>query len=284
MKILVCGGDARQLYAAKALREDGFDIFYALTEGESDDIPSFAEKIRAADAALLPLPVFRAGFLNAPASSLRLDIGAAAALLRDARVVIGGILPPALTQSPEVRAVAFCDYYRDADFTLKNAELTAEGVLGLLIAHTPRAVRGASYLITGYGASGKAIARLLKTVGASVTVAARKKEARESARADGCAAIPFASPVSAAPQVGAVINTVPARVIGADALGALPSDALLLEISSAPFGIDFEAAAEKNLRVIKAPGIPGRVAADSAGRIIAACAEKYLNKKENPYE
>ena len=58
----------------------------------------------------------------------------------------------------------------------------------------------------------------------------------------------------------------------------LKKDALLLEIASAPFGVDFEAAAKENIRVIKAPGIPGRFAADSAGQIIASCAEKYLRQ------
>ena len=279
MKILVCGGDARQLYAAKRLCGDGFDIIYALTKEENDGEDAFSAKIRAADAVLLPLPAFRAGLLNAPDASVRLDGCETAALLRDAKTVIGGILPPALTRSFAAASVDFYDYYKDPEFTMKNALLTAEGVLGLLITETPRAVNGANYLVTGYGVCGRAVSRLLTTVGANVTVAARKPGARMQAEADGCRAIGFdAVPLSAA-RFDAVINTVPARVFGEAAIGALPRDAVILEIASAPFGVDFEAAAKENIRVIKAPGLPGRVAPDSAGRIIAACAEKYLNKR-----
>lgn len=278
MKILVCGGDARQLYAAKKLRGDGYDISFALTDGGNDEETAFAGKIEDADAVLLPLPAFRAGLFNAPASSLRLGIAELAALLRNAKIVIGGILPPALTDAPDVRGVGFFDYYPDPAFTLPNALLTAEGVLGILISQTPRAVRNAEYLIAGYGCCGRATARSLAAAGARVTVAARREDARESAEADGCFSSSFEDLPSIASRFDAVVNTVPAPVIGADVICRLKKDALLLEIASAPFGVDFEAAAKENIRVIKAPGIPGRFAADSAGQIIASCAEKYLRQ------
>lgn len=285
MKLLVCGGDARQKYAARRLCEDGFDIEYALTAGADDDANTFTRKILDADAVLLPLPAFRAGRLNAPDASTQIDIPAAAEFFGGAKTLIGGILPPALLDSGRMRAVPVYDYYRDPDFTAANAVLTAEGVLGILIAETPGAVSGAEYLVTGYGSSARAIARLLTAAGARVTVAARRNEARSLAAAAGYSAVSFDALPALAPRFDAVINTVPAQVIGGGAIRALPEDALLLEIASAPFGIDFEAAARENRRVIKAPGLPGRFAAASAGRIIARCVKKYiLSQKESGYE
>lgn len=280
MRILVCGGDTRSLFAAKKLREDGADICDTMTgDAAADDLNAAAEKAARCDAVLLPLPVLRAGIFNAPSSPLRLTVGELTGLLRGVRLIVGGILPPALLQAPELRGSVFYDHYRDPVFTAENAALTAEGVLGMLIAETPRAVNGAEYLITGFGTCGSAVARSLCSAGAHITVAARREKARRSAELDGCRAVSFEELPAAAPRFDAVVNTVPAQVVGADTIGRLKKDALLLEIASAPFGIDFEAAAAYGIRVIKAPGLPGKTAADSAGQIVARCMENYIAQR-----
>ena len=66
----------------------------------------------------------------------------------------------------------------------------------------------------------------------------------------------------------ALINTVPIKVIEEKQLSNLNRDCLLIEVASAPFGIDFQAAKEKAFRVIKAGSLPGKVAPKTAGEII----------------
>ena len=48
----------------------------------------------------------------------------------------------------------------------------------------------------------------------------------------------------------------------------ISSDCLFVEIASAPFGIDFQAAKEFAFDVIKANSLPGKVAPKTAGEII----------------
>ena len=57
-------------------------------------------------------------------------------------------------------------------------------------------------------------------------------------------------------------------MLGEKELESINPDCLLIEIASAPFGIDFQCAKEKAFNVIKAGSLPGKVAPESAGEII----------------
>ena len=64
----------------------------------------------------------------------------------------------------------------------------------------------------------------------------------------------------------AVINTAPAQVLGE--LSALRDGCILLELASAPGGLDPQAAQDGGMRYISAPGLPGKYAPVSAARLI----------------
>ena len=53
----VIGGDKRMIYCAKALEEDGFDVYTAGTGLENDKAPQ--EALQLADAVILPVPASR---------------------------------------------------------------------------------------------------------------------------------------------------------------------------------------------------------------------------------
>ena len=52
-------------------------------------------------------------------------------------------------------------------------------------------------------------------------------------------------------------------------LGLLNKDALILDLASAPYGTDFEAAKELGIKAMTAPGLPGKTAPKTAGKLIA---------------
>ena len=56
----------------------------------------------------------------------------------------------------------------------------------------------------------------------------------------------------------------------------MKTTAVAAEIASKPFGIDFEAAAKKNIKVIRAPSLPGRFLPKEAGEAIAKTVESLL--------
>jgi dipicolinate synthase subunit A len=70
-----------------------------------------------------------------------------------------------------------------------------------------------------------------------------------------------------------VINTIPKCVLAAGELRVLRDDALVIDIASKPYGIDFEAAKSLNKNVFLEQGLPGKympaLEAEALGRIIA---------------
>ena len=70
------------------------------------------------------------------------------------------------------------------------------------------------------------------------------------------------------PGQDTVINTIPAPVLTEPLLALVRKDALLLELASAPGGIDAAAAHERGLRYIRAPGLPAKYAPERAAVIL----------------
>ncbi|MBR1811507.1 MAG: hypothetical protein IJ766_07685 [Clostridia bacterium] len=282
MVILVCGGDSRQLYAGEQLSKRGHTVLYTLFDRDTvKTVPEPREAIKRCDAVLLPLPVCRAGkYINAPLSDNSLPVGSLSALLTEKQPVFGGMIPFTLAEALYDKNIRGYDYYRDETVIEKNAALTAEGILGILINETPAAVNGASYLITGYGRCAKAAAALLRKLGAKLTIAARSKQARVDAAQTGYDVLDIKELASQPLDFDAVINTVPHLILTKAVIENLNKDAVIVEIASAPFGTDFEAAAQAGVRVIKAPSLPGKVAPKTAGKIIADFIESTVRAGE----
>lgn len=76
------------------------------------------------------------------------------------------------------------------ELTLKNALLTAEGAVSLLISGYDGALFDSTAVITGYGRIARYLARLLQAFRCRVTIAARSPLQREAALLDGLCTLP----------------------------------------------------------------------------------------------
>ena len=88
------------------------------------------------------------------------------------------------------------------------------------------------------------------------------------AAAVGAESCDFPVPEEVLGRADFLVNTVPARVLDDGALCALPESALLLELASAPGGFEKTLAENLGLRVLAAPGLPGRRVPESAAAIM----------------
>lgn len=155
-------------------------------------------------------------------------------------------------------------YYRNECYAMRNAALTAEGAVSLLMRRVPP-VMGRRVLVVGYGRIGRQLARRLRALGAAVTVAARRAASRAEAEADALSAVDITNIPG---TYDAVLNTVPAPVLRGD-FGA----ALLLELASAPGGWADETP------VLHAPGLPGRYAPEAAAQIMREAIYETLREE-----
>ena len=265
MNFAVFGGDDRIVRLCGLLRADGHFVRPYALEGKLPCAASPEEALRSADAVIFPLPCEKGGVLNAPFSAEQHAFPALLASAPPGLPVLAGKAPEALRSVCRRQKLALHDYFLREDFTLRNAELTAEGALGLLL-QGDNALRGSRVLIVGFGRIGRLLAVKLRALGAEVTVAARKSEDRLLAECLGCKAIPL-SLAAGDLRWDAVVNTVPSQIFGAAELEKFGS-ARMIELASPPYGFDFEAVAAVGKQIDLASGLPGKTAPAAAAAAV----------------
>lgn len=183
-------------------------------------------------------------------------------LLPEDVVLIGGRLPA----SPH-RAM---DLLKDDTYQYENAVITAECALRVAAARISFTLRKAPVLIVGWGRIGKHLAFLLKAYGSDVTVLSRSPLHRAEAASFGMQAI---SPALLPKRIGryrVLFNTAPGMMIPRE-LAQLCENCVKLDLASVP-GIEGD-------DVIRANGLPGIHAPESAGRLIAGTVIRLLQEE-----
>ena len=175
----------------------------------------------------------------------------------DVTIVGGNLSHPALAGYQTV------DLLQDPIYLAQNAGITAHCAIKLVLQELPVTLNRCPVLVVGWGRIGKCLARLLRQMGASVTVAARKETDRAMLVALGYEVMDITAQVAGLANYRVIFNTVPAMVMSQDTLGCCRPDCLKLELASLP-GIAGE-------DIICARGLPNRGAPESSGQLIAHC-------------
>lgn len=261
-RILVIGGDARidTLYAS--MRRDSLDV-----ARYTEDIP-LKTALSRADVIILGLPASADGAtVYAPQLLHPILMNDLLSLIDGRRLLLGGKFDEKTRALMDVYGIKYVDYLKREEFEIANAVPTAEGAVQTAMEELPITLNGANVIITGYGRIGKQLARLLGALGSSVTVFARRRTDFALIKSAGFTPAPYSLLPETARRADVLFNTVPARVIGRAALDALRGG-LIIDLASAPYGCDLSEAAEAEVRVIRAGGLPGKVAPVTAGEII----------------
>lgn len=249
-------------YCAARLSER-FDVY---TYGFAASRPIW--ELKQTDILVLPYLSLSGEYLNAPLISQKIPAVSALDLLKYGGTLFGGGFDKNFLSYCAERCAKVVDFFDDEELTLKNALLTAEGAVEIILHETDFSINGSQVLILGFGRVGKACAKAFSALGAEVSVAARSLSAREAARTCGYRANEFISH-GAIKRADVVINTVPNQVLGRSELEYLKSGSIVLDLASKPYGTDFEAAKELGIKALTAPGLPGKTAPMTAGFLIA---------------
>ena len=276
----VIGGDERMRYLAASIAADGYPVcvhgFENLGPSRGAAETTLSELAQKSSVILLPLPATRDGLtLNAPFAAEEIRLDDAFASLFHNRTVYGGMIQRLVASSVLWREIEPEDYYRREELAVGNAIPTAEGAVSIAIQEYPGTLNGAKCLITGFGRIGKNLALILRGMGARVYGAARRKEDLMRMRAFGVEPLTYREITR---RFDVIFNTVPARVIGAPVLTQQDADTLLVELASAPGGIDLESAARLGLHVVQAQSLPGRVAPKTAAEYIKEAVYNMLEE------
>jgi dipicolinate synthase subunit A len=275
IQVAVIGGDARQLAVADALTK--LAAVVKVFGHPSSDLPAgvdyaatMKEALDGVDGIILPISgMNEAGKVRGYQVDQWLDFGSYFTSFTPGTLLLAGSLTPRWVEAGVRQGYIIIQYAEDDTIAVPNAIPTAEGAVQLAMEQLPITIHGSRVLVIGFGRVGSTVARTFNGLGAQVTVAARRPELLARAKNMGCNTVSHTAFTGLLAEMDIIINTVPARVLEADQLARLLPEVLIIDLASAPGGIDFEAAGALGRKVLFAPGLPGKVAPKTAGAILA---------------
>ncbi|MBQ2735154.1 MAG: dipicolinate synthase [Clostridia bacterium] len=289
-RLAVLGGDERQISMSRALAAYGYEVtVWGLGRcekrlGKAISCKTWQEAIQGAEAIILPLPASADGVrVHCPLQET--DVFLRLSVLSDAisgRVLLGGRISEAIRHLAEQKSIRVIDYYDSESLQLKNALPTAEGAISIAMRELPVTVDGIRAGVVGYGRIGSLLAQKLQALGAEVTVYARRREPLILSKLQHhrtgrllCNPLQIDPPFS---EQRVIFNTVPHRIFTREVLESLPKDCVLIDLASAPGGIDHNAARELGVCSVWGTSLPGKCAPESAGIILAQTLTEILEE------
>jgi dipicolinate synthase subunit A len=270
--IVFIGGDIRQLEAAKTVKQHGYN---PLLMGFDSIDTAEIEKLKYFDlpeevcALVLPVAgISESGEIPATFSDKKIFVSDFAEKISDSITLVLGKSIPSLTKLISEKSIKIVELLKMEEFAILNAIPTAEGAIQLAMENTAITIHGSTCMVLGFGRIGRILSRMLKGIGASVLVEARKAEDIAWIKVAGFRPVHQTKLSDYVSKADIIFNTVPALMLSEHLIEKLKKDVLVIDLASAPGGVDIEAAKRLNVKAITAPGLPGKVAPRTAGRII----------------
>lgn len=243
-------GDSRALtYAVRYLSQQGVDIASA----PSPQVTHL----------LLPVPSFDTNGQIKGGGSLVHTLSQ----LPENVTVMGGNLQGLGLQSRKT-----VDFLQDPYYLAENAAITADCAIRIAGNNISTVFAGCPILIIGWGRIGKCLADKLKTMGADVSVAARKESDRAMLTALGYRVENLSQLMFSLVRYRAIFNTVPATVLTEGQTQHCRGDCVKIDLAS-QLGI-------MGKDVIWARGLPNQDAPEASGILIAKTAIRLAKQKE----
>lgn len=251
MKVLIIGGDRRMIYVLDFLKKQGYTVdTLGLISYDSGDIES-------ADIIILPVPLTRDKVnINCALTNAIIPIDILNLAKPQAKIFGGG----------DLKKENYINYLALDGYAIKNAALTAEGAIAAAMEKTDFSIWQSNILLIGYGRVGKAMTSRLKGFSPNLTVSARSERDFATLSTLGISHIKTGEIEKSQKRFDIVFNTVDIKLSKPATEHLSPT--LFIDLSSQGGiyeGVDYNSSIE----YIKLPGIPGKCAPYTAGKIIA---------------
>lgn len=260
MAFAVVGGDARFTYLTRFLREEGRAAFHV-----DPMIPEERSKLVSAENVVMHWPEDETIFED---------------LSENARVYFCG--PSFPKNIPD--SIKAMDLWSDETLLVENARLTAEGAIAAVMQRSNAALRDCPCLVVGWGRIGRALTEMLMAFGTSVLVASHSEKGCRGAMERGAEGISVEEIKDVIGNRRIVFSTPPFSVIGARELRRADSRTMIVDLASAPYGVDLAAAEQLGLRAWREPKLPGRYCPYSAARALQRAIHRAEGAAENETE
>ncbi len=280
----VIGGDLRQIYLLSELSKTTHALcHYALCQPPKQFFPTqhFTAMTSLETAAansrhiICPIPLSKdSDLLNQSGVKKNIPLKQLLSLLTPEQCFFAGCIPDAFHQEALKKSVLVFDFMKDSELSYFNTIATAEGVICQAITASPMNLHKSRCAVLGYGKCGRILTDDLKRMFCYVTAVSSCKEELAQAALSADDAMDLKEFFTCIGEYHFIFNTIPSVILTKDILVHVNPQTRILDIASAPGGVDYAAAKELNIPAILCPGLPGKYAPLSSAQAILRCIEK----------
>lgn len=276
-KIVIFGGDQRTVYMIQQLAAFGLEVivvgFDEMHFNHENITREVVKDSIFQDAKAVILPVGGTDGRGEVVASFTTDklilTHSYIEQLPSDAVVYTGIANNYLVDLLEKHHIYYNILFNRNDVAILNSIPTAEGTLQIAMEQTNHTIHQSEIVIVGFGRIGITMARLFKAVGAKTTVVTRNADEKARIIEMGCSFLSFESLEKHMHRFDICINTVPSLIVTKNVIDQMNAQSLIIDVASAPGGVDFSYAKQSGIRAVHALGIPGKTAPITAGHILA---------------
>ena len=265
--ISIVGGDLRIIRLIEMLIADGYKVYtYGLEMSEEllkmevEMCSTIEETVSYSKVVVGPIPLSSdRKNVSTPFSKVKLSLEDFLKALKGKKLIAGNILEFFKEQLSK-EDIQYIDLIKREEFAVLNAIATAEGTIQIAMEETQRTVHGSKVLVMGFGRIGKVLAKMLDGIGAKVSCEARKDEDMAWIKAYGFEPVHLNNLNEKLNEYDMIINTIPFQILNSERLELVKKDVVIIDLASNPGGVDRKVAKEKNLKLIWALSLPGKIA------------------------
>lgn len=289
-KYAVIGGDMRQVYITEELARGSNRVcHYALCSppdihccADTSFIAaaeSLEEAFDAAPCIICPVPFCKnRTLLNQSAFDKTITANRLLSNLKKGQYFFAGCILKDFKTAAEEKGVYVYDLMADYSLAVFNTVATAEGAVCEAIKQSPYNLHQSLCAVLGYGKCGRTIVNCLKGMSCRVYVAADREEERADAAVIADETGTLKEFAACADKFDFVFNTVPSAVISSAVLAEMKKSVTIIDIASAPGGVDFAAAEKQGINALLCPGLPGKYAPASSAKAIKETIQRILKE------
>lgn len=268
-KAAVIGGDKRQAYLAEILEKEGYEVVtYAVNCVHGSKVSSLKEALKAVAVIAAPVPFLKGGEIFSKEKKEDLSLEKILEYAPEGCKLFAGGIPTSFLKKAEEKGIICVDYLKDCRTVMENTVAVAEGTLAEAMKRSDRNLYKSFCIVLGYGRCGSTLASYLKRMGSHVAVYEKEEALKARATLLSDEVIEREKFPLYLEQADYIFNTIPAMVLPKALLEYVPKKALILDLASAPGGVDFEAAKDKEIQAVLLPGLPGSYASKSSAEIL----------------
>ncbi len=180
-------------------------------------------------------------------------------------VVVCGNLSEEYLKILEKKKIKIKNLMQDEIFTVKNANLTAEGVLAIILEKTDVSIFDSSVLILGGGRIAKSMASILKGLGVNFAIVSYNPIKFPSYYLLSSKCYYRNGFLRDIDKFNVIVNTIPARIIGDEVIEKINPKTVFIETASVKCLDDTK---KLGFEYLFSPALPQKYSAFSAGKLV----------------